>query len=172
MASLSSSISTRRVSHKGQARRIIGKIIIYIVLTVGALVAIFPFFWMISTSFMTLGETINRQLLPKTPQFVNYVDAWSTAKFGKYFFNSVMITAGSLSGLLITSIMAGYAFARIDFKGTGPHFCIIPGNDDDARIGHLDPELPDDPRCNHSFTGWLLAQYLLGPDGTLHRERV
>lgn len=117
MANLSGSVSTRSVSHKGQAGRIIGRILIYIVLIFGALVAIFPFFWMISTSLMTLGETINRQLVPSVPQFQNFVDAWSTAKFGEYFINSVLITAGTLAGLLVTSILAGYAFGRIEFKG-------------------------------------------------------
>ena len=117
MANLSSSVSTRTVSHKGRAGRIIGRTLIYLVLIVGAIVAIFPFFWMISTSLMTLGETINRQFLPKVPQFQNFVEAWSTAKFGKYFLNSVLVTAGTLGGLLVTSILAGYAFARIEFKG-------------------------------------------------------
>jgi ABC-type glycerol-3-phosphate transport system permease component len=117
MASLSNSISTHRTSHKGKAGRIISRILIYIVLIGGAVVALFPFFWMISTSLMSLGETINRQLLPKAPQFGNFVEAWSEAKFGKYFFNSVMVTAGTLAGLLFTSILAGYAFARINFKG-------------------------------------------------------
>ncbi len=117
MANLSGSISTHRVSHEGKAGRIIGRILIYIVLIVGAIVALFPFFWMISTSLMTLGETINRQLLPSVPQFENFVQAWNEAKFGKYFINSVIVTAGTLAGLLFTSILAGYAFARINFKG-------------------------------------------------------
>ncbi len=117
MANLSGSVSTRSVSHKGQAGRIIGRILIYIVLIFGALVAIFPFFWMISTSLMSLGETINRQLVPRVPQFQNFVQAWSTAKFGEYFINSVLVTVGTLAGLLVTSILAGYAFGRIEFKG-------------------------------------------------------
>lgn len=117
MASLSNSISTRRSKGKGSAGRILGKVLLYFLLIGGALVAIFPFFWMVSTSLMTLGETINRQLLPEVPQFENFAWAWSEAKFGKYFINSVLITAGTLAGLLFTSILAGYAFARIDFKG-------------------------------------------------------
>ena len=125
MANLSSSISTRSVSHKGQARRIIGRVLIYLVLIIGAVVAIFPFFWMVSTSLMTLGETINRQLIPKTPQFSNFVEAWSTAKFGEYFINSVLITAGTLVGLLFTSILAGDAFGRIEFKGRNLIFSLF-----------------------------------------------
>ena len=66
---------------------------------------------------MTLGETITRQMLPKVPQWNNYVQAWQQAKFSKYFLNSVLVTLGTLAGLLFTSILAGYAFGRIDFKG-------------------------------------------------------
>ena len=97
--------------------RFLGKAFLYLILIAGALVFIFPFFWMISNSLMTLGETITRQLLPKVPQWVNYKEAWDQANFSKYFVNSVLVTLGTLAGLLVTSILAGYAFGRIEFKG-------------------------------------------------------
>ncbi len=97
--------------------RIIGKVLIHLILIFGALIFIFPFFWMISNSLMTLGETITRQLLPKVPQWENYQEAWKQANFSKYFLNSVLITLGTLAGLLFTSILAGYAFGRMEFKG-------------------------------------------------------
>ncbi|MFZ3151325.1 MAG: carbohydrate ABC transporter permease [Anaerolineaceae bacterium] len=74
---------------------------------------------------MTLGETITRQLVPKVPQWVNYKEAWEQANFSKYFLNSVLITLGTLAGLLFTSILAGYAFARIEFKGKNLLFGIF-----------------------------------------------
>jgi ABC-type glycerol-3-phosphate transport system permease component len=117
MASLPNAVTTKRMKNKWSLGRVLGRIVLYLVLIAGAMIAIFPFFWMVSTSLMTLGETINRQLLPQVPQFENFVEAWSEADFGKYFFNSVVVTAGTLAGLLLTSILAGYAFARIDFKG-------------------------------------------------------
>lgn len=94
------------------------KAILYLILLVGAAIFIFPFFWMISNSLMTLGETITRQLLPKVPQWINYKEAWDQANFSKYFVNSVLVTLGTLAGLLFTSILAGYAFGRIKFKGS------------------------------------------------------
>lgn len=103
----------------------LGKILIYAVLILGAVLAILPFFWMVSTSFMTLGETINKQWLPKVPQFSNYVEAWTEAKFGKYFLNSVIITVVTLTGLLTTSVLAGYAFGRIKFFGRDVLFAIL-----------------------------------------------
>ncbi len=103
----------------------VSRALIYLVLIAGAIIFIFPFFWMISSSLMTLGETLTRQLLPQTPQWVNYMDAWKQAKFSKYFMNSVLVTLGTLAGLLTTSILAGYAFGRIDFKGKNILFGIF-----------------------------------------------
>ena len=102
-----------------------GQAAIYLILTGGAIVAMLPFLWMLSTSLMTLGETILRQTLPKTPQFINYVEAWNEAKFYKYFVNSVIIAAVTLAGLLTTSILAGYAFARIHFFGRDVLFALL-----------------------------------------------
>lgn len=103
----------------------IGRALIYAILTTAALVALIPFFWMISTSLMTLGETINRVWVPVQPQLVNYVEAWEEAKFGKYFLNSVIITLTTIAGMLITTIMAGYAFARIKFIGREFMFALL-----------------------------------------------
>lgn len=98
---------------------------IYFVLLVGAVVSITPFFYMISTSLMTLGETINRVILPAKPQFVNYEIAWTESNFALYFRNSVIITALVIAGVLITCTLAGYAFARIRFPGREVLFTIL-----------------------------------------------
>lgn len=101
------------------------RLTLYAILTIGAIVSIIPFFWMVSTSFMTLGETINKMWLPKSLQFINYEEAWTEAKFAKYFLNSVIITFTTLAGLVITSILAGYAFGRIKFFGRTVIFTIL-----------------------------------------------
>lgn len=117
---------TPKVSAAGPRHTIkLGRIVLYVVLILGAVLAVLPFFWMLSTSLMSLGETINRVWLPKTPQFSNFVEAWNEAKFAKYFLNSVIITATTLAGLLITSILAGYAFARIKFTGRELIFSLL-----------------------------------------------
>jgi ABC-type glycerol-3-phosphate transport system permease component len=102
-----------------------GRIFIYAILIVGVFVAIMPFFWMISTSLMTLGETINKKWLPDVPQFNNYVEAWTEANFAKYFFNSIVITVVTVLGQLTVSILAGYGFARIKFFGREVIFAIL-----------------------------------------------
>lgn len=113
---------SRTFSHN---RLNITQIILYLILISGAIVAVIPFFWMISTSLMTLGETINRQWLPKIPQFSNYIEAWTEAKFDRYFMNSVVITLTTIVGLLFTSILAAYSFARIKFFGRDIIFALL-----------------------------------------------
>jgi len=117
--------TTKKIKKETPTGRILGKAILYLILLVGALIFIFPFFWMISNSLMTLGETITRQIWPKVPQWVNYKEAWLQANFSKYFLNSVLVTLGTLTGLLFTSILAGYAFGRIDFKGKNILFALF-----------------------------------------------
>ena len=57
------------------------QIISYSILIIVLLVSFFPFFWMISTSLMTLGETINRSIFPEKLQFINYLTTWQDGKF-------------------------------------------------------------------------------------------
>jgi ABC-type glycerol-3-phosphate transport system permease component len=80
---------------------------------------------MVSTSLMTLGETINRQWLPDVPQWVNFSEAWDEAKFDEYFINSVIITITTLAGLLTFCTMSGYAFGRIKFFGRNFIFAVL-----------------------------------------------
>ena len=97
----------------------------YLILSVVVCISFFPFFWMISTSLMTIGETINRSIVPDTPQWANYSTTWNEGKFSKYLINSFFITIASVTGLLITSILAAYAFAKINFPGRNFYFFII-----------------------------------------------
>ncbi len=98
---------------------------IYFLLLVGAIVSMTPFMYMIATSLMTLGETINRKIIPSNPQWINYTEAWGEADFGLYFRNSVIISAVIILGVLVTCTLAGYAFARIEFPGREVIFMVL-----------------------------------------------
>jgi multiple sugar transport system permease protein len=92
-------------------------ILTYLMLSVGVVIALFPFFWMISTSLMSLGEAQGTRLLPSAIHVENYVNAWEEANFSLYMWNSFRITLVTLAGELTFSILAAYAFARIEFPG-------------------------------------------------------
>ncbi len=124
VTSMNSAEFDRRIARTRMARTI-GQYVLYTFLTLFAFAAMVPFLWMISTSLMTLGETLNNRWLPVTPQFDNYIEAWEGADFAIYFWNSVIITTVSIAGLLFTSITAGYAFARINFVGRNVVFTAL-----------------------------------------------
>ena len=99
----------------------------YIILFIVAIVSIYPFFYMISTSFMTVGEATNQYLFPKKLMFENYFHVWTSSNFQRYTLNSLIISSIVVLGILFTSIPAAYSFARIDFpfKNAIFYFLII-----------------------------------------------
>jgi ABC-type glycerol-3-phosphate transport system permease component len=107
---------------------------LYVLLIVGALLSLSPFIWMISTSLLTRGQALQplaSQIVNVftlrwwPPQWQNYLTAWNQGGFGRYFFNTAIITALTLSGVLVTSVLAGYAFARIRFVGRNVIFSLL-----------------------------------------------
>jgi ABC-type glycerol-3-phosphate transport system permease component len=116
---------TTKTAWLSRRRRRLRALMLYIMLLIAAAIALLPFFWMLSTSLMTRGETISRQWLPQVPQVQNYAVAWTEGKFARYFVNSALMTVTTLAGLLCTSIFAGYAFARIRFIGREVIFMVL-----------------------------------------------
>ncbi|GAA1650102.1 carbohydrate ABC transporter permease [Actinoplanes couchii] len=93
---------------------------VYGLLTVAALIALFPLLWMLSGSLQTLDELLSQDsLLPASPQWGNYVTAWVEGELGMYLLNSVVYTGTAVLGILAVSSLAGYALARLDFAGKG-----------------------------------------------------
>lgn len=101
--------------------------IVYIILIIGALTMLLPFFWMISTSVKTPGEALAMPpvWIPDVLQVENYTRALAAAPFGRYFLNSVIVTAVSTLGELFTTILAAYAFARFKFYGKNVLFVLL-----------------------------------------------
>jgi len=115
MANTASSSRTR--ANRIPTWLLVRNILTYVLLFIGVVIAIFPFFWMISTSLMSLGDAMGTHLIPSEIHLENYVNAWKEAKFSLYIWNSVRITVLTLTGELICSILAAYAFARMKFPG-------------------------------------------------------
>ncbi len=103
------------------------KTLIYIFLTVGALTIIFPFFWMILSSFKMQSEIVAfpPTFFPKEPTVQNFVDVWVTVNFKQFFINSIFVLIIKTLIILYTSIVAGYVFSKLDFKGRNIIFVII-----------------------------------------------
>lgn len=98
------------------ARRHLGA---HLVLAGIALVMMLPFVWMLLTSFKPLAETDQLNPIPSHFQFQNYPGLFQVDNiyFGRYFFNSFFVAAWVTFTQVLTSAMAAYAFARLQWKG-------------------------------------------------------
>jgi ABC-type glycerol-3-phosphate transport system permease component len=109
------------------------KATLLLLLILGAFVSIIPFLYMTSHSLKTIAETITRssaipfdpKFWPRVPQWINYRVAWQEARFGLYFRNSVIITAVTIGGIVVTSSLSAYAFAKLRFVGRDLIFSIL-----------------------------------------------
>ncbi|WP_040328117.1 carbohydrate ABC transporter permease [Clostridium ihumii] len=107
----------------------ISKIFVYIILIVGCIITLLPFVWMLSTSLKSLNEVfiMPPEFIPKNPKFSNYKEVATQIPIVRYFFNSVIITAIVTVGTLITTILAAFAFSKINFWGRYIIFSIMIG---------------------------------------------
>ena len=76
------------ISRKRASQINYGKILTYLILSLGAIVAIVPFLWMLSASLMNLTEATGRAVLPRIAQWSNYQEAWTGANFKGFFANA------------------------------------------------------------------------------------
>src|SRR5690606_33717522 len=97
----------------------------YLILGIGAAVAIVPFLYTVSVSLMNLTEANGGAWLPSNPQWGNYIQAWNQANFSQYFWNSVRIAAITISGEIVFCTLAAYAFARMEFWGKNLLFSLL-----------------------------------------------
>lgn len=91
----------------------------HICLTVIGLLWIYPFIWMLSSSFKSNREYLGNglKLIPDEFQFDNFIRAWETANFSTYFTNSIILTVSAVIIVVVASSLCGYALGRVDFKG-------------------------------------------------------
>ena len=119
------SLPATHVAAKPPRRVSPGQIGAYVVLIIGAVGALTPFFYTVSVSLMNLTEATGGRWLPATPQWGNYIEAWNDARFSLYFWNSVRLTLITVAGELVFCTLAAYAFARMEFPGKGFLFQVL-----------------------------------------------
>jgi multiple sugar transport system permease protein len=112
-------------TYRGGSR--INRLLIQAVLLAGATWSLFPFMWMVLTSLKSYIEAAASQsLLPHQWLFSNYITAWNQVGiFPRYFANTLFIALTTVLGVLITSTLAGYAFARMRFPGRDQLFILL-----------------------------------------------
>lgn len=122
-----------------ESSRWVNKTLVYQILLIGSIFMILPFYWMVITSFKTYKEAMAFPPVwwPEKFQWKNWLEAWNAPKantygdppipltFTRYFFVSICVGLASTAGILFTSALAAYAFAKMRFWGKNLFFYII-----------------------------------------------
>jgi ABC-type glycerol-3-phosphate transport system permease component len=100
-------------------RLIVSYIVRYGLLTIAAVLLVFPFIYMLSTSFKARSFVLDfpPTLIPKDPTLGNYTEALGTADFARYFLNSAAVAIASTFLIVLLSSMMAYAFTKFQFPG-------------------------------------------------------
>lgn len=169
--------------------KFISKGFIYLILIIGAAFILLPFIWMISTSLKPANEvlTVPPKWIPSAIKWENFKIAFQSAPFKRYFFNSVFVTIMVTVGELITTILAAYAFAKVDFKGKNIIFSlliatmmvpgevlIIPNFVTLSKLGWIDSyKALIIPWCGSIFAIFLLRQHFFSiPDELYYAAKI
>ena len=109
-------------------RKLAGRIAVYALLTLWALMVLFPFYWMVLTSIKSYSA-YNSEYVPKfiaeAPTLQNYFDAFTAVPLARYFLNTLVFTVGTTALMLTVTVLAAFAFARLDFKGKNLVFTLF-----------------------------------------------
>ncbi|HEX3158457.1 MAG TPA: carbohydrate ABC transporter permease [Gemmatimonadaceae bacterium] len=108
-------------------RRRLAAVALYATLLLGAGLALFPLFWMVSASFMATGEANSYppRLWPRAPTLEHYAVLFTRLNLGRYLLNSALVASVVTVVSLAINSMAGYAFAKLRFRGRDRTFRVL-----------------------------------------------
>lgn len=116
---------TERKLRRGEAAR---KTLTYVLLTVWAIVVLFPFYWMVLTSVKSYGA-YNAEWVPQlytlAPTLQNYYDAFQAVPLAGYFLNTIIFTLVTTALMLIVTVLAAFGFSRLSFRGRDLAFTLF-----------------------------------------------
>ena len=101
---------------------------VWALLVFWALMVLFPFYWMLLTSVKSYG-TYNAEYVPKlftlSPTLQNYADAFRAVPLARYFLNTMLFTVITTAIMLVVTVLAAFAFARLNFRGKDLAFTLF-----------------------------------------------
>ena len=110
----------KKLEKQSRVKEIARNIAMHILLTLWAVLVLFPFYWMILSSVKSYS-TYNSEYIPKfytlNPTIQNYATAFTAVPLGRYFINTFIFTVVTTFIMMIVVILAAFAFSRLDFKG-------------------------------------------------------
>lgn len=117
-----------KIEKQARIRSRVRSTVVHILLSLWAVIVLFPFYWMVLTSVKSYGE-YNSEYIPKfftlSPTLQNYVDAFTAVPLGRYFTNTLVFTLITTLLMLSVITLAAFAFARLEFKGKRLAFTLL-----------------------------------------------
>jgi len=117
MSTLASSGGTLAASGSGRLGRWGIQGVTYALLSVGALMMVTPFLWMLITSFKPAPELVEFAWLPKSPTLANYERVLTTSNFTRWYFNSIVVALFSSTCVVLFDSLVGYTLCKFEFPG-------------------------------------------------------
>lgn len=107
--------------------KILQKVLFFLLASVGSVIFLIPFAWMVSTAGKPgdLVWKVPPVWIPPVYNWSNYIESWFQLPFDLFYFNTIKITTLTVVGVLISSSLAGFAFARLKFPGRNILFVIV-----------------------------------------------
>ena len=118
----------KRLERRAATRKTISKTVTYILLALWAILVLFPFYWMVLSSVKSYSA-YNSEYIPQfitlAPTLENYFTAFTAVNLGDYFLNTLIFTLATTAIMLIVTVLAAFAFARLNFKGKNLAFTLF-----------------------------------------------
>lgn len=110
-----------------KTKRKIGLSVLQILLTILLISFLIPAIWMVSSSLKVSNEVFAHPIvwIPKSPQWQNYVKIFSVLPFGKFIWNTIVVTGLAVLGTVVSSLMVGYSFSRLNWPGKRLFFALM-----------------------------------------------
>ena len=106
----------------------IGRTVVYVLLTLWAMIVLFPFYWMVLTSFKSYSS-YNAEFVPRfvatDPTLANYGEAFTAVPLARFFLNTLIFTLATTAVMLVVTVLAAYAFSRLEFRGKNVVFALF-----------------------------------------------
>ncbi len=117
-----------KIEKQARIRSRVRSTAVHILLSLWAVIVLFPFYWMVLTSVKSYSA-YNSEYIPKfftlSPTLQNYVDAFTAVPLGRYFTNTLVFTLITTLLMLSVIALAAFAFARLEFKGKRLAFTLL-----------------------------------------------
>ena len=121
-------IDYQKIEKAANTKRKVRNTIVYALLTLWAIMVLFPFYWMVLSSiksYSAYNAEYIPQLITLAPTLENYISAFTAVPLGRYFFNTLFFTLSTTAAMLVVTVLAAFAFARLEFKGKNLVFTLF-----------------------------------------------